>query len=78
MYKQWKLGACLPLFAQCADRYCLSGYGRGATTVEGMLAAAKTVKHLDGLEWMKEQPGKQVVYLDYTPGVSIEQALPVA
>ena len=27
-------------------------------------------KHLDGLEWMKAQPGKEVVYLKYTPGVS--------
>jgi glycerol-3-phosphate cytidylyltransferase len=27
-------------------------------------------KHLDGLEWMKAQPGKEVVYLEYTPGVS--------
>ncbi len=27
-------------------------------------------KHLDGLQWMKEQPGKQVVYLPYTQGVS--------
>ena len=34
MYKQWKLGACLPTFASCADRYCLSGYGRGETTME--------------------------------------------
>jgi xylose isomerase len=50
MYKQWKLGACLPTFASCADRYCLSGYGRGETTVEGMLAAARKVKGLDGLE----------------------------
>ena len=50
MLGNWKLGACLPLFAQCADRYCLSGYGRGETTVEGMLAAAKRVKDLDGLE----------------------------
>lgn len=27
-------------------------------------------KHLAGLEWMKSQPGKEVVYLEYTPGVS--------
>lgn len=27
-------------------------------------------KHLDGLEWMKSQPGKRVVYFPYTPGVS--------
>lgn len=27
-------------------------------------------KHLDGLEWMKSQPGKRVVYFPYTQGVS--------
>jgi len=27
-------------------------------------------KHLDGLEWMNRQPGKEVVYFEYTPGVS--------
>lgn len=27
-------------------------------------------KYLEGLEWMKKQPGKQVVYFPYTPGVS--------
>ena len=27
-------------------------------------------KYLEGLEWMKSQPGKQVVYFPYTPGVS--------
>ncbi len=27
-------------------------------------------KYLEGLEWMKEQPGKEVVYFKYTPGVS--------
>ena len=27
-------------------------------------------KHLDGLEWMKKQPDKEVVYFEYTPGVS--------
>jgi len=27
-------------------------------------------KHLEGLEWMKRQPGKKVVYFPYTPGVS--------
>ena len=32
MYEGFKLGACLPTFASCADRYCLSGYGRGGTT----------------------------------------------
>lgn len=27
-------------------------------------------KYLEGLEWMKQQPGKKVVYFPYTPGVS--------
>lgn len=27
-------------------------------------------KYLEGLEWMKNQPGKQVIYFPYTPGVS--------
>lgn len=27
-------------------------------------------KYLEGLEWMKQQPGKEVVYFPYTPGVS--------
>ena len=43
-------GACLPTFGNCADRYCLSGYGGGGTTVEQMLDLAKEVEGLDGLE----------------------------
>ena len=43
MYKSWKLGACLPAFASCADRYCLGGYGRGGKTMEEMLDMAKKV-----------------------------------
>lgn len=27
-------------------------------------------KYLEGLEWMKRQPGKEVVYFPYTPGIS--------
>ena len=45
-----KLGACLPTFGSCADRYCLSGYGGGGTTMEEMLDLAVQVKELDGLE----------------------------
>ena len=30
-------------------------------------------KYLEGLEWMKNQPGKEVVYFPYTPGVSTTQ-----
>lgn len=27
-------------------------------------------KYLEGLEWIKNQPGKEVVYFPYTPGIS--------
>lgn len=27
-------------------------------------------KYLEGLEWMKQRPGKKVIYFPYTPGVS--------
>lgn len=27
-------------------------------------------KYLEGLEWMKQQPGKSVIYFPYTPGIS--------
>ena len=30
-------GACLPTFGNCADRYCLGGYGGGGTTMPEML-----------------------------------------
>jgi len=50
MYGKWKLGACLPTFASCADRYCLSGYGRGGKDMDEMLAMARKVEGLDGLE----------------------------
>jgi len=43
-------GACLPIFGSCADRYCLSGYGGGGSTMEEMLDLAATVEGLDGLE----------------------------
>jgi sugar phosphate isomerase/epimerase len=43
-------GACLPTFGNCADRYCLGGYGGGGTTVREMLDLATQVEGLDGLE----------------------------
>ena len=46
---QYKLGACLPAFGSCADRFCLAGYG-GVTTMEEMLDLATQVDGLDGLE----------------------------
>ena len=50
MLEKYKLGACLPAFGSCADRYCLSGYGLGGRTMEEMLDAAVQVGELDGLE----------------------------
>lgn len=47
---EYKFGACLPTFASCADRYCLSGYGGGADTIEGMLDLAVTIPDLKGIE----------------------------
>jgi len=49
MDKRFSMGACLPSFGSCADRYCLSGYG-GVSTVAGMLDLAEQVEGLDGLE----------------------------
>lgn len=43
-------GACLPTFGSCADRYCLSGYGGGGSTMEEMLDLSLKVEGLDGLE----------------------------
>ncbi|MFN8006664.1 MAG: sugar phosphate isomerase/epimerase family protein [Terriglobia bacterium] len=43
-------GACLPTFGNCADRYCLCGYGGGGKTMEEMLDLATQVTGLDGLE----------------------------
>lgn len=45
-----KYGACLPVFGSCADRFCLSGYGGGADTLEGMFDLAATVEGLKGIE----------------------------
>ncbi len=43
-------GACLPTFGNCADRYCLSGYGGGGKNMREMLDLARKVDGLDGLE----------------------------
>ena len=50
MLDKFKLGACLPTFGSCADRFCLSGYGKGGSTMEEMLDMALEVGCLDGLE----------------------------
>jgi xylose isomerase len=81
MFNGYKLGACLPTFASCADRYCLSGYGRGETTVEGMLAAAKKVDGLDGLElvgnWhINDQNMKTMLKLFRDNGLAIPMIVP--
>ena len=45
-----KFGACLPTFGGCADRYCMSGYGGGGTTMDEMLDLASRAEGLDGIE----------------------------
>ncbi len=50
MIENHKFGACLPTFGNCADRYCLSGYGGGGTNMQEMLDLATQVDGLDGLE----------------------------
>jgi sugar phosphate isomerase/epimerase len=50
MYGKWKLGAGLSAFSSCADRFCMSGYGRGGKTTSEMVALAAQVEGLDGLE----------------------------
>jgi len=50
MLEGHQFGACMPTFGSCADRYCLSGYGGGGSTIEEMLDLATTVEGLDGLE----------------------------
>jgi sugar phosphate isomerase/epimerase len=47
--KELKFGACLPTFASCADRYCLSGYGP-QRSLEEMFQRASQVKDLKGVE----------------------------
>lgn len=43
-------GACLPTFGNCADRYCLGGYGGGGKDMKEMLDLSLQVEGLDGLE----------------------------
>ena len=50
MLDQYSLGACMPTFGSCADRFCLSGYGKGGSTMEETLDLATEVKGLNGLE----------------------------
>ena len=37
MIENHLFGACLPTFGNCADRYCLSGYGGGGKNMQEML-----------------------------------------
>jgi sugar phosphate isomerase/epimerase len=74
-------GACLPTFGSCADRYCLSGYGGGGTTMEEMLDLSKKVKGLDGLElvgnWhVNDQNIRQVAKMFCDRGLKICMLVP--
>lgn len=50
MLANHKFGAGLPAFSSCADRFCLSGYGGGGSTMEEMLDIALKVGGIDGIE----------------------------
>lgn len=44
------MGHAWHVFGSCADRYCFSGYGCGANTLEGMFDMVVTVEGLKGIE----------------------------
>ena len=74
-------GACLPTFGNCADRYCLSGYGGGGTNVQEMLDLAKQVEGLDGLElvgnWhVNDQNIRDVAKMFSDRGLKISMLVP--
>ena len=74
-------GACLPTFGNCADRYCLGGYGGGGKNMEEMLDLAKTVEGLDGLElvgnWhVNDQNIRQVAQMFRDRGLKICMLVP--
>ena len=74
-------GACLPTFGNCADRYCLGGYGGGGKNMEEMLDLAKTVEGLDGLElvgnWhVNDQNIRQVAKMFQDRGLKICMLVP--
>lgn len=74
-------GACLPTFGNCADRFCLSGYGGGGNTMQEMLDLAKKVEGLDGLElvgnWhVNDQNIRDVANLFKDRGLKIPMLVP--
>jgi len=74
-------GACLPTFGNCADRYCLGGYGGGGKNMVEMLDLATTVKGLDGLElvgnWhVNDENIRDVAHLFADRGMKIPMLVP--
>ncbi len=45
-----QFGTCLSTFGNCPDRFCPTGYGGGANTLEEMLDLALKIEGCDGLE----------------------------
>ena len=81
MIGNYPFGACLPTFGNCADRYCLSGYGGGGTTMEEMLDLSQQVAGLDGLElvgnWhVNEQNIREVAKMFKDRGLKICMLVP--
>lgn len=50
MIGKYKFGSCLSTFQNCADRYCLDGYGGGGDTIDQKVEMALQVGDIDGLE----------------------------
>ena len=80
MGKRFSMGACLPSFGSCADRYCLSGYG-GVSTVAEMLELAEQVEGLDGLElvgnWhINDKNMKEMKSLFASKGIKVCMVVP--
>ena len=75
-------GACLPTFGNCADRYCLSGYGGGGSTMREMLDLAMKVEGLDGLElvgnWhVNDENIRDVARMFADRGLKISMLVPI-
>ena len=45
-------GACLPTFGNCADRYCLSGYGGGGAIIGVERSLDETFSRLGNMRYI--------------------------
>ena len=81
MLDNYYFGACLPTFGNCADRFCLGGYGGGGATMKEMLDLSKKVEGMDGLElvgnWhVNDQNIREVTRMFNDRGLKISMLVP--